>query len=386
MNITDDSDSELLDSLQEAASRFAREQLLPKYLARDREQRFDRTLMRQMGELGLLGADLPEAYGGLGLGTLASGMIGEALAYGDFNFGAYVCSTVSVLGRILVDNASPELARDWLPRIIRGESIVGLGLTEPSGGSDAATLRTRAVRKGDRYLISGEKTSISMAEQADGFIVFARTGTPQSRARGVSAFFVPSDAKGLMRTRFNDVGSHVVGRGSLFFDDVEVPEEHRIGAEGEGFRQVMAGFDFNRAAIGLECCGAARASLDETWAYVSNRESFGVKLAQHQGVSFPLADGEARIEAIRQLCYRTLRLRDAGKPHTSEAAMCKLLAPRTAYEVIRQCLLSHGHYGYSTDSPHQQRMRDVMGLEIGDGTAQIMMMVIAREKTRALGN
>ena len=386
MNITDDSDSELLDSLQEAASRFAREQLLPKYLARDREQRFDRTLMRQMGELGLLGADLPEEYGGLGLGTLASGMIGEALAYGDFNFGAYVCSTVSVLGRILVDNASPELARDWLPRIIRGESIVGLGLTEPSGGSDAATLRTRAVRKGDRYLISGEKTSISMAEQADGFIVFARTGTPQSRARGVSAFFVPSDAKGLMRTRFNDVGSHVVGRGSLFFDDVEVPEEHRIGAEGEGFRQVMAGFDFNRAAIGLECCGAARASLDETWAYVSNRESFGVKLAQHQGVSFPLADGEARIEAIRQLCYRTLRLRDAGKPHTSEAAMCKLLAPRTAYEVIRQCLLSHGHYGYSTDSPHQQRMRDVMGLEIGDGTAQIMMMVIAREKTRALGN
>ena len=389
MNSTADSDSnsdsELLDSLQEAASRFAREQLLPKYLARDREQRFDRTLMRQMGELGLLGVDLPEAYGGLGLGTLASGMIGEALAYGDFNFGAYVCSTVSVLGRILVDNAAPELAREWLPGIIRGETIVGLGLTEPSGGSDAASLRTRAVRKGDRYLISGEKTSISMADQADGFIVFARTGTPQSRARGVSAFFVPATAKGLTRTRFDDVGSHVVGRGSLFFDDVEVPEEHRIGAEGEGFRQVMAGFDFNRAAIGLECCGAARASLDETWAYINHRETFGVKLAQHQGVSFPLADGEARIEAIRQLCYRTLRLRDAGKPHTSEAAMCKLLAPRTAYEVIRQCLLSHGHYGYSTDSPHQQRMRDVMGLEIGDGTAQIMMMVIAREKTRALG-
>lgn len=382
---SDHSDPDLLDSLQEAASRFAREQLLPKYLARDREQRFDRTLMRQMGELGLLGADLPEEYGGLGLGTLASGMIGEALAYGDFNYGAYVCSTVSVLGRILVDNAAPELTRQWLPGIVRGETIVGLGLTEPSGGSDAASLRTRAVRKGDRYLISGEKTSISMAEQADGFIVFARTGTPQSRARGVSAFFVPADAKGLMRTRFNDVGSHVVGRGSLFFDEVEVPEEHRIGAEGEGFRQVMAGFDFNRAAIGLECCGAAQASLDETWAYVNNRESFGVKLAQHQGVSFPLADGEARIEAIRQLCYRTLRLRDSGKPHTSEAAMCKLLAPRTAYEVIRQCLLSHGHYGYSTDSPHQQRMRDVMGLEIGDGTAQIMMMVIAREKTRALG-
>lgn len=372
-----------LVELQEAALRFAREELRPKYLARDAEHHFDRALMRQMGELGLLGVDLPESFGGMGLGTLASGMVGEALAYGDFNYAAYVCSTVSVLGRILADSAQPAIAEHWVPRMISGESIVGLGLTEPGGGSDAAGLRTRAVRKGDRYVLSGEKTSISMAHQADGFIVFARTGASDSRAKGVTAFFVPGDSKGLSRTRFNDVGSHVVGRGSLFFDEVEVPFEHRIGEEGQGFRKVMAGFDFNRAAIGLECCGAARASLDETWEYVSGRQSFGQRLVDHQGVAFPLADGEARIESIRQLCYRTMRLRDQGLPHTTEAAMCKLLAPRTAYEVIRQCLLSHGHYGYSTDSPHQQRMRDVMGLEIGDGTAQIMMMVIAREKTRA---
>ena len=379
----DGADEGHLQDLQDAALRFAREELRPKYLARDAEHTFDRALMRQMGGLGLLGVDLPEAFGGMGLGTLASGMVGEALAYGDFNYGAYVCSTVSVLGRILVDSADPELAQKWVPRMIAGETIVGLGLTEPSGGSDAASLRTRAVRKGDRYVLSGEKTSISMAHQADGFIVFARTGAQESRAKSVTAFFVPGDAKGLSRTRFNDVGSHVVGRGSLFFDDVEVPMEHRIGEEGQGFHKVMAGFDFNRAAIGLECCGATRASLDETWEYTSGRQSFGQRLVDHQGVSFPLAEGEARIEAIRQLCYRTMRLRDQGLPHTTEAAMCKLLAPRTAYEVIRQCLLSHGHYGYSTDSPHQQRMRDVMGLEIGDGTAQIMMMVIAREKARA---
>jgi cyclohexanecarboxyl-CoA dehydrogenase len=374
--------ADLLESLRDAARRFAREQLLPKYSARDGEHQFDRALTRQMGELGFLGADLPEDVGGMSLGTLASGVIGEALASGDFNYAAYVCSTVSVLGRILVDNASREIAQQWVPRMIRGETIVGLGLTEPSGGSDAAGLRTRAVRKGDRYVLSGEKTSISMAHQADAFIVFARTGAADSRARGVTAFFVPGESKGLSRTRFQDVGSHVVGRGSLFFDDVEVPLENRLGEEGAGFRQVMAGFDFNRAAIGLECCGAAQASLDETWEYVSGRKSFGSRLVDHQGVAFPLADGEARIEAIRQLCYRTMRLRDAGLPHTKEAAMCKLLAPRTAYEVIRQCLLSHGHYGYSMDSPHQQRMRDVMGLEIGDGTAQIMMHVITREKTR----
>jgi cyclohexanecarboxyl-CoA dehydrogenase len=381
-NISTPAGDDVLDSLREAAQRFAREQLLPKYISRDAEHQFDRALMRLMGELGFLGADLPEEFGGMGLGTLASGMIGEALAGGDFNYAAYVCSTVSVLGRILVDNANRDISMHWVPRMIKGETIVGLGLTEPSGGSDAASLRTRAVRKGDRYVLSGEKTSISMAHQADGFIVFARTGAPDSRARGVTAFFVPGDSKGLSRTRFNDVGSHVVGRGSLFFDDVEVPVENRLGDEGAGFRQVMAGFDFNRAAIGLECCGAAQASLDETWEYVSGRKSFGTRLVDHQGVSFPLADGEARIEAIRQLCYRTMRLRDAGQPHTKEAAMCKLLAPRTAYEVIRQCLLSHGHYGYSMDSAHQQRMRDVMGLEIGDGTAQIMMHVITREKTR----
>lgn len=373
---------DVLNSLRDAAQRFAREQLLPKYIYRDAEHQFDRALMRQMGELGFLGADLPEEFGGMGLGTLASGMIGEALAGGDFNYAAYVCSTVSVLGRILVDNANRDIAMHWVPKMIKGEVIVGLGLTEPSGGSDAASLRTRAVRKGDRYVLSGEKTSISMAHQADGFILFARTGAADSRARGVTAFFVPGDSKGLSRTRFKDVGSHVVGRGSLFFDDVEVPVENRLGDEGAGFRQVMAGFDFNRAAIGLECCGAAQASLDETWEYVSGRKSFGARLVDHQGVAFPLADGEARVEAIRQLCYRTMRLRDAGLAHTKEAAMCKLLAPRTAYEVIRQCLLSHGHYGYSMDSAHQQRMRDVMGLEIGDGTAQIMMHVITREKTR----
>jgi len=383
MNNMPPPNDELLESLQESARKFAREQLLPNYQAREREPGIDRVLMRQLGELGMLGVDLPEDYGGMGLGTLASGMIGEALAYGDFNIAAYVVSTVSVLGRILVDSASPEVAREWVPKIVNGTAIVGLGLTEPSAGSDAGNLRLRATRNGNHYVLSGEKTSISMADQADAFIVFARTGSQEERARGVTAFFVPANSKGLSRTRFNDIGGKIVGRGSLFFDAVEVPLSYRIGDEGQGFRKVMAGFDFNRAAIGLECCGAAQASLDETWAYTTERETFGVKLSSHQGVTFPLAESEARIAAIRQLCYQTLRLRDKGLPHTTEAAMCKLLAPKTAYEVIRQCLLSHGHYGYSVDLPHQQRMRDVMGLEIGDGTAQIMMMVIARDKTRS---
>jgi cyclohexanecarboxyl-CoA dehydrogenase len=214
-------------------------------------------------------------------------------------------------------------------------------------------------------------------------LVFARTGSAEDGARGVSAFLVPTDTPGIARTRFRDVGSRIVGRGSIFFDDVRVPGSARLGGEGAAFRQVMQGFDYSRALIGLQCCAAAQASLDETWRYVGSREAFGVTLGQHQGVSFALAEGETRIEAARRLCYHALALRDAGRAHTTEAAMSKYLAPKTAVEVIHQCLLLHGHYGWSMDLPHQQRMRDVMGLEIGDGTAQIMNMVIARDRLAA---
>ncbi|MDB5511767.1 MAG: acdA4 [Enterovirga sp.] len=369
------------EALAETALRFAKDKLLPRYQQREAETRYDPALMREMGALGLIGPELPEEFGGLGLTNVASGIVTEAIAYGDFNV-AYVQSSGSLLGQVLARSAEKALAQEWVPKIIRGEALIGVGLTEPSAGSDAAKVRLKAVRKGDRYVLSGEKTSISSADQADGFVIFARTGTVEDGARGVTAFFVPGDAKGLSRTRFDDLGSKIVGRGSLFFDEVEVPVEHRVGGEGKGFYEVMSGFDFNRAIIGLMCCGAAQASIDETWRYVQERETFGVKLAQHQGVTFPVAEGEALIAASRQLCLHTLWLRDAGKPHTSEAAMAKWLAPKSAFDVIRQCLLTHGHYGWSMDLPHQQRMRDVMGLEIGDGTAQIMKLVIARESLR----
>jgi cyclohexanecarboxyl-CoA dehydrogenase len=193
------------------------------------------------------------------------------------------------------------------------------------------------------------------------------------------------DLAGITTQRHSDLGSHAVGRASIFFDDVVVPATHRLGAEGAGFVQVMQGFDFSRALIGLQVVGAAQASLDETWAYVQERQAFGQPLSRNQGVTFPLAEAETSVAAARQLCTHTLRLKDAGLPHTAEAAMCKWLAPKTAVDVIHQCLLSHGHYGFSLDLPHQQRLRDVMGLEIGDGTAQIMKLIISRERLRGRG-
>ncbi len=372
-------DNEWRDALHDTATRFARDRLAPAYQSREAEMHIDRALVREMGELGLIAPELPEAYGGLGLPSVAAGLVIEAIAYGDFNV-AYVQLLGSLVGQIIAGSASTDLAQRWVPRIVRGEALLGLGLTEPGAGSDAARLSLRARCDGDRYVLSCEKTSISLAGQADAFLVFARTGSTEEGARGVSAFLVAADSRGLDRTRMNDLGSKIVGRGSLFFDDVAVSAANRVGAEGKGFAQVMQGFDYSRALIGLQCCAAAQASLDETWAYTLTRTSFGNTLSRYQGVTFPLAEGEARIAAARQLCYHTLDLRDRGRPHTAEAAMSKYLAPKTAVDVIHQCLLTHGHYGWSTDLPHQQRLRDVMGLEIGDGTAQIMHLIVARER------
>ncbi len=366
-------------ALRDVARRFARERLAPDYQKREAASQIDSALLKQMGGLGLIGVDLPEAYGGLGASGVTSGLIVEAIAYGDFNV-SYVQLLGSLMGTIVHRNANPELARHWNTRIVAGESIMALGLTEPSVGSDAANLTLKARRDGNSYILNGEKTSISCATQADAMVLFARTGKADEGARGVSAFLVPLDLPGIRRTRFDDVGSAIVGRGSVFFDDVRIPADHRLGDEGKGFTQVMQGFDFSRILIALQCLGAAQASLDEAWAYTKEREAFGVPIAQFQGVTFPLVEFETLIAACRELCYHALALRDAGRPHTAEAAMVKWMAPKTAFDAIHQCLLTFGHYGWSKDLPHQQRLRDVMGLEIGDGTAQVMKLIVARER------
>jgi cyclohexanecarboxyl-CoA dehydrogenase len=366
-------------ALQQAARRFARERLLPDYQKREKAAVLDRDLVAELGRLGFVGMDLPEALGGMGADALTTGIVVEELAYGDFNVAA-VPLGISLNGAILVQHAQPEVQAAWVPRMTAGQAVIAICLTEPRGGSDASNLQLKARRDGDGYVISGEKTSITFADSADAFLVFARTGPAEAGARGVSAFFVPRDARGISTTRFDDVGSAIIGRGSVFFDDVRVPASHRLGEEGKGFTQVMQGFDYSRALIGLQCVGAAQASLDEAWAYAKEREAFGRPIGQFQGVSFPLAEGESQIAAVRQLCYHALALRDAGMPHTAEAAMCKWMGPRNAFDVIHQCLLTFGHYGWSKDLPHQQRLRDVMGLEIGDGTAQVMKLIVARER------
>ena len=366
-------------AFRDTAARFAREKLAGTYLERAKGHNIDKKLMREMGALGLIGPDLPEEFGGMGLSYATAGLMTEAIAYADFNV-SYIQLLASLMGGMVAKHATKDISKEWIPQIIAGEKVIGLGLTEPRGGSDAAGLQLKAEKTGNGWRLNGEKTSMSCADQADAAVIFARTSEGTTGSNGVSAFFVDLREKGITRTHFDDIGTKPVGRGSVFFDDVFIPADCLMATEGRAFGTIMAGFDFSRALIGLECIGPAQASVDETWAYVQEREAFGAPIAQYQGVSFPLAEAETHLTMMRQLCYYTLSLRDNGNPHTAEAAMCKWFVPKTTCEIIHQCLILHGHYGYTTDLPFHQRYNDVLGLQIGDGTAQIQKLVIAREK------
>jgi cyclohexanecarboxyl-CoA dehydrogenase len=367
-----------LRTLAEHARRFAEGRVAPGFQERDRTRVLDRALMREMGELGFIAPELPEAHGGQGLGSLAAGVIHEEIARADLSL-SYINLLASLNGQILSQHGRPEVARPWLHQLTRGEALFAIALTEPRGGSDAANLRLRIERVGDSYVINGEKTSISAADQCDAAVIFGRTGTVESGAHGVTALLVPMDAPGITRNRFDCHGQRAIGRGSLFFENVRVPLDHRLGDEGKGFVQVMQGFDFSRALIGLQVLAVASVSLEETWAYAAQRQAFGQPLSAFQGVSHPLAEFETQVAAARLLCLQTLWLKDRGLPHTAEAAMCKWWGPKLAYDVVHQCLLSFGHGGYDR-GPLEQRLRDVLGFQIGDGTAQIMKTIVARTK------
>ncbi|NNH36756.1 cyclohexanecarboxyl-CoA dehydrogenase [Acinetobacter sp. NIPH 2377] len=370
--------TEDLEFLAETAEKFAQKYIAPGFLERDQSRVFDRDLVKKMGEMGFIAPELPEQYGGQGMGRLAAGIIHEAVAKADLSF-SYINLLASLNGQILAEHGQPEVVEPWLKKLTAGEAIFSIALTEPRGGSDAANLRLKIEREGDEYVINGEKTSISAADQADASVVFGRTGSIEDAAHGVTALLVPMDLPGITTTRFDCHGQRAIGRGSIFFDNVRVPANHRLGDENKGFVQVMQGFDFSRALIGLQVLAVARVSLDEAWEYAAQREAFGQPLTAFQGVSHPLAEYETQVEAARLLCLQTLWLKDNHLPHTSEAGMCKWWGPKLAYDVIHQCLLTFGHAGYDR-GVMEQRMRDVLGFQIGDGTAQIMKTIIARKK------
>jgi cyclohexanecarboxyl-CoA dehydrogenase len=356
--------------------RYALDRLAPDYATWDRGTPLPQERIVEVAQLGITGLRVPEEYGGAMASYTVAGIAAEELSRGDYNYSLFV-QLAAISGDLIAGFAQEPVKQQWLPRLASGESTIAFGLTEPGAGSDAANLTVTAVRDGDDYVVSGEKASITFAGYADACVVFARTGGPG--ARGVSAIMVPLDLPGVSRQVYKSPGERLTQRGSLFFDAVRVPADHLLGTEGGGFYQAMTSFDYNRAIIALACIGAAEQSLEETIAYVKEREAFGRPLARHEAVSFEIAEHLTQVEAARLLAYQCLWKRDRGEPHAKEAAMAKWLGPKVAVEAIHACLILHGHYGYSMDLPFEQRLRDLIGLEIGDGTPQIMKGIIARE-------
>ncbi|WP_166968616.1 acyl-CoA dehydrogenase family protein [Brevibacterium atlanticum] len=364
------------EALLEAAAGFE-DRLIAE--ARDREAagRIGADITREMGRAGLIAPELPDHLGGQGLGKVTAGLVTEAIARGDLPV-AYIQVVGSLIGQVIARNADAEVADHYCRQITSGDATVAIGLSEPDAGSDAGNPSTTARRAGEDWIVNGTK-SMSLAMTSTATVIFARTDPDAKRGKGISAFLVDLDAPGVTRTPIVDMGQAAVARGSVEFVDVRVPADHLLGEVGGAFTQVMQGFDFSRALIGLQCTGTASRAIEDAWAYVKDRQAFDQPLSTFQGVSFPLAEAETKIAAARLLCLDTLRLGDEDLPHTSQAAMCKWWAPLEAYHALHQCLLLHGQNGYKQDRDVEKRLRDVLGMQIGDGTAQIMKLIIARE-------
>jgi cyclohexanecarboxyl-CoA dehydrogenase len=363
------------EALRSELRKFGANELAPHYIEDDRLVRFRRTVVDQLAGMGLLGLRIPEAYGGGAADCVTTGIAHEEIAYADFNT-AYLLLLASLVGDVLANACDDAQRARFLPPIAAGEAVPALALTEPDHGSDAAHLRMRAVRDGDGWRLEGEKTSITLGLHADTAIVFARTGG--DGARGVSAFYVGLDDRYLQRSGFDDLGGRSAGRASLIFDGHPAPAGSLVGGEGEGFVRVMQGFDFSRALIALMCVGCAQASLDEAWQWARDRRSMGRPIGAYQGVAFPLVESQTKVHTARLLAYEALWRKDAGLAHATEAAMVKWWAPVVSVEAAHQALLTSGHAGYSSELAHGQRLRDIIGLELGDGTAQIAQLVVAR--------
>jgi cyclohexanecarboxyl-CoA dehydrogenase len=365
------------NAFRDSVRAFSQSELAAGYLSRAQSAEFFWDTYRQLGRQGLLGLGVSEENGGEGADLITVGIACEEVSRADYNV-AFALFNSAVAGGMLEKNLQPSLREKWLPGLVSGERLTGLALTEPESGSDAQAMRMRATQVEGGWLLNGEKTSSCLAAHAHGLVVFAKT-SPEKSSRSVTAFFVPLDLPGVSRHAFNDTGFRPIGRAAVSFEDVYVSDEHVMGEIGRGFQMVMGEFDYTRSLLGLLSIGSAMTAIDMTVAYAQQRQAFGQPIAKFQGVSFPLAEHATYIEGVKWLCYHTLALRMAGLPHTKEAAMIKWWGPHTAVQAIHDCIVLHGHVAYSEDLPLQQMLRDVSGLEIGDGTPQIQKLIVARE-------
>ena len=367
--------SENQEMIRDSVRKYAEAELLPNY------QRWDRTgewltqdFMDKLVNMGLLRLRLPEKYGGQGYSFVDCGIVCEEIGRCDHQI-RYIISNAIHLGE-MASSMHPDLQDEWIPRIANGE-MMSLAFTEPRGGADAGNIATKAVKDGDYYVLNGEKTSITFTGVSKVVFVSARTGKPGPR--GLSFFLVPTDTPGLSTTNFERMGQKLDRGGSMFFDDVRIPARNMIGKENEGFIWAMTIIGYNRNFVPLACIGAAQKSLDETIEYLKTRQIMGRSASKWQGVANELATEATKLEAARMLCYRALSLKDKGLRHDAESSMAKWWGVKAANEVLYTCMRLNGHYGWAKDLPHEQRLRDCLGMESADGPREVHLGIIARD-------
>jgi len=365
--------------VRDMARAFAAEQLAPNAAAWDRDGVFPADALKGMAKLGLLGMVVPEKWDGAGAETLTHAVALEEIAAGD---GA--CSTImavhnSVACLPVLNFGSSDQQERFLRPLAKGEMLGAFALTEPGAGSDAGAIRTRAEKRGNTYVLNGTKQFITSGKNADVVIVFAKTD-PEAGGRGMSAFIVPTDTPGYrVASVEHKMGQRASDTCQLVFEDMELTPDLLLGQEGEGYRIALSNLEGGRIGIAAQAIGMARAAYEHAVAYAKERETFGKAIIEHQAVVFRLAEMRTKIEAARQLTWHAARLRDAGTPCLTEAAMAKLYASEMAEEVCSDAIQVHGGYGYLQDFPVERIYRDVRVTKIYEGTSDIQKLIIGRD-------
>ena len=349
----------------------------------DREERFPREVVAHLGELGLLGMTVPEELGGAGLDTLSVAAVVEEVARWDGSLALTVAAHNGLGTSHLLRFGSEELRKRYIPDIAAGKKLAAWALTEPGSGSDAAGMRSTAVRKGAGWVLNGTKMFITQGNVGDVFVVLALT-EPGKRQKGITAFLLEKGMKGFsQRPLHGKLGMRSSDTAELIFEDVHVPDAQRIGEVNGGFIDTLKILDKGRITIGALAVGLGRGALEESIAYAQERKAFGKPIADFQALRFMMADMATELDAARLLVWRAALLADQGKPYTSEAAMGKLFASEAACRAAAHGVQIHGGYGYTREFMVERIYRDVKLCTIGEGTSEVQRLVIARDLLKA---
>lgn len=368
------------DMMRKMVRDFAEKEIAPIVEQMDETDEFPTEVVRKMGELGLMGIPLPQRYGGSGMDFTSYIIAIHELSKVSASFGVILSVHTSVGTNPIFYFGTESQKKKYVTKLAQGDYLGAFGLTEPSAGSDAASLKTRAVKKGDHYVLNGSKVFITNGEVADTFVVFARTNPEEIGHRGISAFIVERNTPGFsIGKKENKMGLNGSGTVEIVFEDAEVPAENLLGVEGEGFTIAMANLDVGRIGIAAQSLGIAEAALEHATAYAKDRKQFGKPIANQQAVGFKLADMATEVEAAKLLTYRAANLRAKGLPCGKEASMAKLFASTAARKTAIEAVQVFGGYGYTKDYPVERLFRDAKVTEIYEGTSEIQRRVIAKK-------